>query len=55
MHWSGIGKADARDEEIMQWARTNGCIVFTHDLDFGSALALTKATGPSVIQIRNTL
>jgi predicted nuclease of predicted toxin-antitoxin system len=26
--------------------------VFTHDLDFGTALALTHATGPSVLQVR---
>jgi len=27
-------------------------MVFTHDLDFGTALALTKAEKPSVIQVR---
>ena len=27
-------------------------MVFTHDLDFGTLLALTKAEGPSVIQVR---
>ena len=26
--------------------------MFTHDLDFGAALALTQAEGPSVIQVR---
>jgi predicted nuclease of predicted toxin-antitoxin system len=26
--------------------------VFTHDLDFGTTLALTHAAGPSVLQIR---
>lgn len=36
----------------MKWARTNGFIVFTHDLDFGSILAATQAMRPSVIQIR---
>jgi predicted nuclease of predicted toxin-antitoxin system len=25
---------------------------FTHDLDFGTALALTRKAGPSVIQVR---
>jgi predicted nuclease of predicted toxin-antitoxin system len=52
VHWSHIGPADAKDAVIMQWARTNDYIVFTHDLDFGAALALTKASGPSIIQIR---
>jgi predicted nuclease of predicted toxin-antitoxin system len=27
-------------------------VVFTHDLDFGIILAVTRAAGPSVIQIR---
>ena len=51
-HWSSIGEITAPDTEIMSWARTNGHIVFTHDLDFGVSLALTHAHGPSVIQIR---
>ncbi|WP_267313625.1 DUF5615 family PIN-like protein [Nostoc sphaeroides] len=36
----------------MEWAKTNGYIVFTHDLDFGSLLAATGADTPSVIQVR---
>jgi predicted nuclease of predicted toxin-antitoxin system len=36
----------------MAWARQNGFVVFTHDLDFGTLLALTNAEGPSVIQVR---
>lgn len=36
----------------MDYARENGCIIFTHDLDFGALLAVTNASGPSVIQIR---
>lgn len=36
----------------MAWAKENGHVVFTHDLDFGTILALTQAEGPSVIQIR---
>jgi len=36
----------------MQWARDNACIIFTHDLDFTTLLAVTDATGPSVIQVR---
>ncbi len=36
----------------MDWARKNDHIVFTHDLDFGTALALTRAEKPSVIQVR---
>lgn len=36
----------------MDWARVNGYVVFTHDLDFGALLAVTHAEGPSVIQVR---
>jgi predicted nuclease of predicted toxin-antitoxin system len=34
-------------------ARTNGYAVFTHELDFGTMLALTHAMGPSVLQVRS--
>lgn len=27
-------------------------LVFTHDLDFGALLAMTRASGPSVLQVR---
>ncbi len=37
----------------MQWAENNGYLVFTHDLDFGTLLALTHAAGPSVLQVRD--
>ena len=36
----------------MGWAVANQYVVFTHDLDFGTLLALTHAVGPSVIQVR---
>jgi predicted nuclease of predicted toxin-antitoxin system len=52
VHWTTVGDARAKDREIIDWAREQGCIVFTHDLDFGAILALTHAAGPSVIQLR---
>jgi predicted nuclease of predicted toxin-antitoxin system len=52
LHWSTVGDPRAPDSEIMAWARANGYVVFTHDLDFGALLATTHAQGPSVIQIR---
>jgi predicted nuclease of predicted toxin-antitoxin system len=52
VHWSTVGDPRADDTAIMAWARANGYVVFTHDLDFGTMLALTHATGPSVLQIR---
>ena len=53
VHWSSVGEPDARDTEILAWARDHGRVVFTHDLDFGIALSLSRESGPSVIQIRS--
>ena len=52
VHWSAIGSPQAKDREILTWARENWHVVFTHDLDFGAILAATDADSPSVIQIR---
>jgi len=52
VHWSAIGDPRADDSVIMAWALANGHVVFTHDLDFGTMLALTHAAGPSVLQVR---
>lgn len=52
VHWSRIGDPRAADTVILSWARANGYLVFTNDLDFGTLLALTHAQGPSVIQVR---
>ena len=51
-HWSTLGDPRAPDAVIMEWARANGYVVFTHDLDFGTLLAATQADRPSVIQVR---
>ena len=53
VHWSQVGDPSASDTEVMDWARGQGAIVFTHDLDFGTALALTQSRGPSVVQVRS--
>jgi len=34
IHWSTVGDPRAKDTEIMEYARSNEYIVFTHDLDF---------------------
>jgi len=47
-----VGLPNAGDDDVMQWARTGGWIVFTHDLDFGTLLAIAGERGPSVIQVR---
>lgn len=51
-HWSALGAGDAPDTEIMAFAKTNGCVVLTHDLDFSAILAATHGDKPSVVQIR---
>src|SRR5205823_6861124 len=52
VHWSTVGDPRAEDSALMAWALANGYVVFTHDLDFGTTLALTHAAGPSVLQVR---
>lgn len=52
IHWSTVGAPNAKDSEIMEFARENQFIVFTHDLDFSAMLAATQAESPSVIQMR---
>jgi len=52
-HWSTLGKPNARDIDIMDFARTNNYVVLTHDLDFGAILAATHGDKPSVVQIRS--
>lgn len=52
VHWSSVGDPRADDRTIMEWARRNGSFVFTHDLDFGTILALSHAAGPSVVLLR---
>jgi predicted nuclease of predicted toxin-antitoxin system len=52
VHWSTVGNPRAEDSELMDWARSTDHVVFTHDLDFGAALALTQAESPSVFQVR---
>jgi predicted nuclease of predicted toxin-antitoxin system len=52
VHWSSIGDAGAADAVVMAHARANRQVLFTHDLDFGTILALTHANGPSVLQVR---
>jgi predicted nuclease of predicted toxin-antitoxin system len=52
VHWSSIGSPSAPDAEILEYASVKGCVVFTHDLDFGALLARRGTRQPSVIQLR---
>lgn len=53
VHWSTIGPGSAADVEIMSFAREQGYVLLTHDLDFGAILAATRGQKPSVVQLRS--
>ena len=38
-HWSTQGEPRASDEIILRYAKENGFVLITHDLDFGAILA----------------
>jgi predicted nuclease of predicted toxin-antitoxin system len=52
VHWTEIGKVNASDKEIFDYAIENHYIIFTNDLDFGAILANSHTQTPSVIQVR---
>lgn len=52
VHWSAVGDPRASDATILGWAREERRVVLTHDLDFSRLLALTRASGPSILQVR---
>jgi predicted nuclease of predicted toxin-antitoxin system len=52
MHVYDIGLGRASDTIILERARHDGRIVITLDADFHALLAITHATAPSVIRIR---
>jgi predicted nuclease of predicted toxin-antitoxin system len=52
VHWRDVGEVNAPDATVMSWARENGFVLFTHDMDFGALLAATQASKPSVLQVR---
>jgi predicted nuclease of predicted toxin-antitoxin system len=51
-HVGDRGLATASDSKILDFGRQEGRIVVTLDADFHALLALSGATGPSVIRIR---
>jgi predicted nuclease of predicted toxin-antitoxin system len=53
VRWPEIGSIEADDDVIMSWARDHKLVVFTNDLDFGQLLALTNASSPSVVLLRD--
>ncbi len=50
--WREVGRPDAPDEELLQWAKEKNYLVLTADLDFGRLLSLGRSQGPSVILLR---
>jgi predicted nuclease of predicted toxin-antitoxin system len=42
----------ASDQEIFDYARSNGCVLPTNDLDFPRILAHTQEAKPSVVLLR---
>lgn len=51
-HASQCGLATARDEVILQFALANDRVICTLDADFHTLLAVSGASGPSVVRIR---
>ena len=52
VHASSVGLARAADAEILNFARAQGQIVLTADLDYPRLLATQKAAAPAVILFR---
>jgi predicted nuclease of predicted toxin-antitoxin system len=51
-HWTQTGELGAAVDIVFQYARKNGCVLLSQDLDFTRMLALSGAHLPSVIQLR---
>ena len=51
-HVGEIGMGNAADAEILTWALKKGAVVVTLDADFHTILAVSGASGPSVIRLR---
>lgn len=51
-HVGDLGMSSSGDEEIIRYAKSNGQIILTHDLDYGDLLAFSGEQRPSVIIFR---
>jgi predicted nuclease of predicted toxin-antitoxin system len=51
-HVRALGLAGCTDDEVMALALAEERVLVTTDTDFGTILALTGATGPSVLLLR---
>lgn len=51
-HASERGMSQAADEEIVEAAARENCVIVTLDADFHAILAVTRSAAPSVIRLR---
>jgi predicted nuclease of predicted toxin-antitoxin system len=51
IHVSSLEERPRTDAAVMDWARVNGHVVFSHGLRFGAALRCCGEKGPSVFDI----
>jgi len=54
VHWWHVGKSDAPDEELLDWAAERDAAILTGDGDFSQLLALRRLRLPSVIYPRTS-
>lgn len=52
VHASEVGLSSALDRDVLEWCRANAAIAVTLDADFHSEIALSGASVPSAIRIR---
>jgi len=52
MHWFSIGAPNAKDKELLNYAREMDFVLMSSDLEFSAVLANTQETKPSIIQLR---
>ncbi|MCE7890621.1 MAG: DUF5615 family PIN-like protein [Myxococcales bacterium] len=52
LHVGEVGLATASDDDILDWAESNGRVVVTLDADFHAILARRGASRPSAIRVR---
>jgi len=53
VHVADLGLVTATDDEIFDRAAEHGLVVVTADSDFGTLLAMRRATSPSVVHLRH--
>jgi predicted nuclease of predicted toxin-antitoxin system len=54
VHWWSVGKGDAPDEELLEWAVEHETAILTGDGDFSQMIALGRLSRPSVIFLRTS-